>query len=312
MPALHVAVLAHIPHLPRARGRIPQRWDLSAAMTAENAHRSRTASADEARRRASTASCPADQLRGLGLSESAIAHAIDDRPAAPRVPWRLRAWRRRQSDKRGRLRAAVLACGDGAVDLASQRRRPPGPAQRGTCRDRRDRSPRSGREIDGIRFHRVRPPRRDEVGTVDGIPCTSPARTLGRPRRHRRRLDAAELLRAGGAAARCSTSRRSRRRWILDGAASQSLRALVDEWRRAAPIARKGKLKSPLEAKVLPLLAPARPPHPAPQRAGRDRQRPHRGRLPLARPPTSSSRPTAATSTAPRSPSSATAGATAN
>jgi predicted transcriptional regulator of viral defense system len=35
-----------------------------------------------------------------------------------------------------------------------------------------------GRKIDGIRFHRVRAPRLDEVGTVDGIPCTSPARTL--------------------------------------------------------------------------------------------------------------------------------------
>jgi hypothetical protein len=34
----------------------------------------------------------------------------------------------------------------------------------------------------------------------------------------------------------------------------KSLRALVDEWRRAAPVAKKGKLKSPLEAKVLPLV----------------------------------------------------------
>jgi len=33
-----------------------------------------------------------------------------------------------------------------------------------------------------------------------------------------------------------------------------SLRALVDEWRQAAPLAKKGRLKSPLEAKVLPLL----------------------------------------------------------
>jgi hypothetical protein len=34
----------------------------------------------------------------------------------------------------------------------------------------------------------------------------------------------------------------------------KSLRALVDEWRRAAPVAMKGKLKSPLEAKVMPLV----------------------------------------------------------
>jgi len=33
-----------------------------------------------------------------------------------------------------------------------------------------------------------------------------------------------------------------------------SLRKLVDEWRQAAPLTKKGRLKSPLEAKVLPLL----------------------------------------------------------
>lgn len=32
------------------------------------------------------------------------------------------------------------------------------------------------------------------------------------------------------------------------------LRQLVEEWRGAAPVAKKGRLKSPLEAKVLPLL----------------------------------------------------------
>lgn len=35
---------------------------------------------------------------------------------------------------------------------------------------------------------------------------------------------------------------------------NRSLRALVDAWRKAAPVAKKGRLKSPLEAKVLPLL----------------------------------------------------------
>ncbi|HYG95849.1 MAG TPA: DUF559 domain-containing protein, partial [Solirubrobacterales bacterium] len=34
----------------------------------------------------------------------------------------------------------------------------------------------------------------------------------------------------------------------------RSLRALVESWRQAAPVAKKGRLKSPLEAKVLPLL----------------------------------------------------------
>jgi hypothetical protein len=43
---------------------------------------------------------------------------------------------------------------------------------------------------------------------------------------------------------------------------NRSLRALIDEWRGAAPIAKKGRLKSPLEAKVLPLVLGRD--HPAP------------------------------------------------
>ena len=113
--------------------------------------------------------------------------------------------------------------------------------------------PSRGREIDGIRFHRVRALRRDEVGTVDGIPCTSPARTL---------VDLAGVV--GDWTLRSCFERAAQRR-LLDIPAIEasmdpgrrgvrSLRALVEEWRRAAPVAKKGRLKSPLEAKVLPLL----------------------------------------------------------
>ena len=110
-----------------------------------------------------------------------------------------------------------------------------------------------GREIDGIRYHRVRPLRREEVGTVGGIPCTSPARTL---------VDLAGVV--GEWTLRSAFERAAQRR-LLDIPAIEastdpgrrgvgSLRALVEEWRRAAPAARRGRLKSPLEAKVLPLL----------------------------------------------------------
>ncbi len=113
--------------------------------------------------------------------------------------------------------------------------------------------PARGRKINGIRFHRVRVPRREETGTVDGIPCTSPARTL---------VDLAGTV--GDWALRSCFERAAQRR-ILDIPAIEasmdpgrrgvrSLRALVDEWRRAAPVAKNGKLKSPLEAKVLPLV----------------------------------------------------------
>ena len=110
-----------------------------------------------------------------------------------------------------------------------------------------------GRKIDGVRFHRVRSPRRDEVGTVDGIPCTSPARTL---------VDLAGTV--GNRTLRSAFERAAQRRYLdlaaIEASADSgrrgigSLRSLVEEWRGAAPVAKKGKLKSPLEAKVLPLL----------------------------------------------------------
>jgi very-short-patch-repair endonuclease len=110
-----------------------------------------------------------------------------------------------------------------------------------------------GRHIDGIRFHRVRTPRLEEAGTVDGIPCTSPARTL------------VDLAGTVGDWTLGSAFERAAQRRMLDIPAIEasmdpgrrgmkSLRTLIDLWRGAAPLAKQGKLKSPLEAKVLPLL----------------------------------------------------------
>lgn len=149
--------------------------------------------------------------------------------------------------------AAALACGDGAV--ISHR-------SAGALLDLLDRGPvvidvislrDRGRQIDGIRFHRVRPPRGDEVGTVAGIPCTSPARTL------------VDLAGTVGDWTLRSCFERAAQKKVLDIPAieasmdpgrrgNRSLRTLIDEWRGAAPIAKKGRLKSPLEAKVLPLV----------------------------------------------------------
>ncbi len=113
--------------------------------------------------------------------------------------------------------------------------------------------PSHGRKIDGIRFHRVRTLRLEETGTVDDIPCTSPSRTF------------VDLAGTVGDRTLRSCFERAAQRKLLDIPAIEasmdpgrrgmpSLRALVDEWRQAAPLARNGKLKSPLEAKVLPLL----------------------------------------------------------
>jgi very-short-patch-repair endonuclease len=112
-----------------------------------------------------------------------------------------------------------------------------------------------GRKIDGIYLHRVRAPRLEEIGTMHGIPCTSPARTL---------VDLAGVV--GERTLRSAFERAATRRRMLDIPAIERsidsrrrgmkvLLKLIDEWRGAALLLEKrGKLKSPLEAKVLPLL----------------------------------------------------------
>lgn len=191
------------------------------------------------------------QLRDIGFTERAIERAIEAE-RLHRVFRGVYAVGRPALGPRGRLQAATLACPDGVVSHRSA----------GALLELLDKGPvvidviappSRGRKIDGIRFHRVRPPRRDEVGTVDRIPCTSPARTL---------VDLAGTV--GDRTLRSCFERAAQRR-VLDIPAIEasmdpgrrgnpSLRALVDEWRKAAPIAKQGKLKSPLEAKVLPLL----------------------------------------------------------
>jgi very-short-patch-repair endonuclease len=191
-------------------------------------------------------------MRRLGMGDGAIDHAV----ALGRIHRIFRGTyvlAGANLNERGRLRAAALACGRGAV--VSHR-------SAGALLGLLDAGPRvvdviappsRGRKIDGIRFHRVRPPRRDEVGTLEGIPCTSPARTL------------VDLSGAIGDRTLRSCFERAAQRRLLDIPAIEasmdpgrrgvrSLRALIDEWRRAAPVAKKGRLKSPLEAKVLPLL----------------------------------------------------------
>jgi len=151
--------------------------------------------------------------------------------------------------------AAVLACGKGTVISHRSAAALLGLIDKGPAvidviapGDR-------GRHIDGIRSHRVRPPRLEETGTVDGIPCTSPARTL------------VDLAGTVGDWTLGSAFERAAQRRMLDIAAIEvsidprrrgmkGLLALVKKWRRAAPLTKtQGKLKSPLEAKILPLLA---------------------------------------------------------
>jgi very-short-patch-repair endonuclease len=187
------------------------------------------------------------------VGEGAIAHAIKS-GRLHRVFRGVYALGHRRIGERGRLMAAALACGPDTVvshrsAAALLELIDDGPVVIDviSCDDR-------GRRIDGIRFHRVRAPRLEERGTVGGIPCTSPARTL---------VDLAGTV--GGWTLR-SAFDRAAHKGLLDIAAIEAsidprrrgvkgLLALIDKWRAVAPLTKtRGRLKSPLEAMLLPLL----------------------------------------------------------
>jgi hypothetical protein len=193
------------------------------------------------------------QMRALRMSDDVIDHAVGV-GRLHRVFRGVYAVGHPQGSEHTRLMAAALACGKGAVvshrsAAALLRLLDKGPAVIDVI------APRSrGRKIDGIRLHLVRPPRLEETGTVDGIPCTSPARTL---------VDLAGTV--GEWTLRSAFERAARREMLEISAIERSidprrrgmkvLLKLIDEWRGAAPLlTKRGKLKSPLEAKVLPLL----------------------------------------------------------
>lgn len=194
------------------------------------------------------------QLRRLGRSDRSIGRML----AAGRLHPVFRgiyAVGRLGIGERGRMMAAVLACGHGTV--VSHR-------SAAALLGLTDRAPavvdviapgQGGRGIDGIKVHRTPAPCREEVGTVASIPCTSPARTLvdfagvcgERALRgafesaaHKRLLDLDAIETALG---------QRRRR------GAPTLRTLIAEWRAATALVPDARLRSPFEARLLPLLA---------------------------------------------------------
>ncbi len=110
----------------------------------------------------------------------------------------------------------------------------------------------AGRKIQDIRWHNVRRPGPDEVETRDGIPCTTVSRTLvdmaGRTgyTSLRRLVEQAAVLRQLEVRGVDRVLARGRRR------GAPNLRAILEIWRTADE--RKPLLRSPLEAKLLPVL----------------------------------------------------------
>ncbi|HET9592908.1 MAG TPA: type IV toxin-antitoxin system AbiEi family antitoxin domain-containing protein [Solirubrobacterales bacterium] len=194
-----------------------------------------------------------EQLRSLGFKDGAISHAVTT-GRLHRVFRGAYALGHSHIGERGRLMAATLACGNGAVVSYRSAGALLGLLDNGPAVIDVIAPPSHGRGIDGIYLHRVRPPRLEETGTFDRIPCTSPARTL---------VDLAGTV--GEWTLRSAFERAARKEW-LDLAAIEAsidprrrgmkmLLKLIDEWRGAAPLlTKRGKLKSPLEAKVLPLI----------------------------------------------------------
>jgi very-short-patch-repair endonuclease len=113
----------------------------------------------------------------------------------------------------------------------------------------------AGRGIDGIRPHFVEFPGPGERGWVEGIPCTSVARTLvdlagvlGEPSL-REAVERAAANRALDLAAVEAVLVRGRRR------GDSRLRSILEEWRPVEKLARSSRLRSPFEARLLLLLA---------------------------------------------------------
>jgi hypothetical protein len=199
------------------------------------------------------------QLRVLGLSDEAITvrarsgylHPLFRGTYAVGYP---------RVGRPERMLAAVLACGDGTVLSHGSA------AELLGLWDKRPVaidviSPRgAGRKVDGIRRHDVPQPQPDEVETRQGIPCTTASRTLvdmaGRlgERSLRRMVEQAAVLRVLDADEIDRLLARGRRR------GAPRLRSILAPWRTED--GRLPRVRSPLEARLLPVLLEAGLPRP--------------------------------------------------
>jgi very-short-patch-repair endonuclease len=197
------------------------------------------------------------QLRELGLSDGSI-HRWERSGRIRRVFRGVYSVGGTAIGERGRILAAALASGRGAV--VSHR-------SAAFLLGIGERSPRvidvipprqGGRKVDGIRFHNVTFPSRHELVRVQGIVCTSVARTV---------VDIAGTYGEDGLQ---ETFERAAAGGKLDLAAIEAvlgsgprrrgtpcLRRVIDEWRPVAETATYATVRSLFEAKLLPLVAAA-------------------------------------------------------
>jgi very-short-patch-repair endonuclease len=196
-----------------------------------------------------------DQLRGVGLADSVIADAFA-RGRLHRVFHGVYSVGHRYVDPRARLLAATLACGPGSVVshgtaawlLGLRATRPElidviSPVE-------------AGRKVAGIRRRFVPPPEKGEVWIRGGIPVTNAARTIidfaGTPEAQNGGLSA--IIEQAAVLGVLDVAGIDR---VLDGPrrrGSKTLLRTVEPWRRYRPGI---KIRSRMEAKLLPLLTEA-------------------------------------------------------
>lgn len=200
-----------------------------------------------------------DQLRRLGLSESAITARSETGHLQPLFRGTF-AVGHRAINRQGQMLAATLACGEGTVVSHHSAAELIGLWDKRLTIVHVTPPDWSGREVDGIRWHRVRFPGPDEVEVRDGITVTTPARTLVDMAgwtgwsSMRRLVEQAAILRLLDVDEVDLVLSRGRRR------GAPRLRRVLVPWRNTHgphPVVR-----SPLEARVLPLLIDAGLPKP--------------------------------------------------
>jgi very-short-patch-repair endonuclease len=191
-----------------------------------------------------------DQLRGIGMGEGAIDHAIATGRLFP-IFRRAFGVGHSRVGSQGRMLAAVLACGGGTVVshvsaaclLGLWESEPKAihviaPNQ-------------AGRKVPGIRRHHVPQPMGGEVVVHEAIPSTSAARTIVDmagmvgDASLRRTIEQAAVVQMLDVSAIDAILARRRRR------GSASLRGILEDWRRYSRM----RLRSRMEAKLLPLLS---------------------------------------------------------
>jgi Transcriptional regulator, AbiEi antitoxin len=250
------------------------------------------------------------QLEALGLSDGQLERWVRDGRLHP-VFRTVYVLGHPTLGPRARMRAAALACPGAVIShrsaaaLQGLRKVAPVVVDLIPTMER-------GRRIDGIKAHRVPYPAPSEIGQIEGIPCTSPARTIvdlagtQGDKELRRMVEMAATRRMLDIAAIDAILAAGPRR-----RGAPCLRTIVDEWRPVAETAKYATVRSLFEAKLLPLVAATGLPMPRVNARVRTAERVLEVDLLWER-ERSWSRPTAAATTASRLPSSATGDATAN